>query len=50
MQCIYIYISKRKETYQFEEPGPEHNFQLYHGGKNLIFNENEVHFVLDQHA
>jgi hypothetical protein len=25
MQCIYIYIytSKRKETYQFEEPGPE---------------------------
>ena len=25
-------------------------FQLYHGENNLIFNDDEVRFVLDQHA
>jgi hypothetical protein len=25
-------------------------FRLYHGENKLIFNDDEVHFVLDQHA
>jgi hypothetical protein len=35
---IYIYTSKRKETYQFEEPGPEacHGNEVFHPGRNRL--------------